>query len=83
VLWTEPSCFYRGIILCQHLSLPAQDKAIARELDAAMQTPKDARRYVDEHKSGSAFRLWDTNRDGRVSRTDLNTSLLRCIFQFL
>lgn len=52
-----------------------EDRAAAEEIEAATQTPEAVARAMEERRNALAFRLWDADGDGRVSRKPLADAL--------
>lgn len=50
---------------------------MADEIDAAMRTPEDMRRYIKERKIRTVFSLWDTDGDGKVAHYKVDRALCR------
>jgi hypothetical protein len=54
-----------------------QDKPVADEIDIAMRTPENTKRYVEGRRIQTVFNLWDTDGDGKVAHYKLDRALCR------
>ena len=59
------------------LHIPLQDKSVTDEIDLAMRTPEQSKRYVEGRRIQTVFNLWDTDGNDKVTHYKLDRALCR------